>query len=151
MAACVVALGLGLAGPAAAQFPTTIGTPAGGAGYRPGFMPYNPAPLYGPGYTAPLSPFLNLLRGGDTASNYFLGVIPEQQRRANARAFGTAINQLSQQQQLQAQQGGPDADLFRPLPTTGHPIAFQNYGGYFSQPGGRRVGPSQPAQPLRRP
>lgn len=149
VSACIATLGL--AGSAAAQFPTNVGPYAGGTGYRPGFTPYNPAPLYGPGYTAPLSPFLNLLRGGDSASNYFLGVIPEQQRRANTRAFGTALGTLAQQQRSQQTQSqAADADLFTPLPTTGHPVAFQNYGGYFSQPGGRRVAPSQAAQPLRR-
>src|SRR5262249_8227827 len=99
-----------------------------------------------------LSPFLNLLRGGDTASNYYLGTIPEQQRRANAAAFGTAIQQLEQQQRQQQalQQRGPDADLFTPLPTTGHPVAFGHYGGSYSQVGGRRTAPTRPAQPLRR-
>ena len=51
-----------------------------GAGYRPN-APFSPGPAYGPGYQTQLSPFLNLLRGGDASANYFLGVVPEQQRR----------------------------------------------------------------------
>jgi hypothetical protein len=124
----------------------------GATGLRP--YPYNPAPAYGPGYQTQLSPFLNFLRGGDPASNYYLGVLPEQQRRTDARLFGTAIGVLQQRQQLQGgqQQAGPDADLFTPLPTTGHPVAFGNYGGFYQQVGGlRRTGPAQPARPLNRP
>ena len=149
-AACGVALWL--APPVAAQFPSSLG--GYGGGYRP-YIPYNPAPPYGVGYQTLLSPYLNFLRGGDPASNFYLGVIPEQQRRANTRLFGTEIGRLQQQQQLQQgqQQGAAlDADLFTPLPTTGHPVAFGNYGGYYPQVNSlRRTGPSQPAKPLNRP
>lgn len=143
--------GLWLATPAAAQLASPLG--GYGAGYRPN-APFNPSPAYGPGYQTPLSPYLNLLRGGDPSANYFLGVLPEQQRRTNARTFGTAIGGLQQQQRLdeaRQQAAGPDADLFTPLPTTGHPAAFQNLGGYYPQTGNfRRTGQTQPAQPLRR-
>ena len=64
-------------GPAAAQ----------GGGRGPGFAPGIPA---APGPM--LNPYLNLLRGGNPAANYYLGVIPEQQRRAQAAQFGGAIN-----------------------------------------------------------
>src|SRR5262245_56602670 len=39
-----------------------------------------------------LSPYLNLLRGGNPAANYYLGVVPELQRRTQAAQFGGAIN-----------------------------------------------------------
>jgi hypothetical protein len=54
----------------------------------PPLMPVRPA-------TSPsLSPYLNMLRGGNPAANYYLGVVPEQQRRANEAMFGRSINQL---------------------------------------------------------
>ena len=49
------------------------------------------------------------------------------------------------------QSAGPDADLFTPLPTTGHPVAFQNFGGYYPQVANlRRMAPTQPSRALRR-
>ena len=140
---------LGVSGPAAAQFASPLG------GYAPRMnLPYNPAPAYGPGYQTQLSPYLNFLRGGDPAANFYLGVLPEMQRRTNAAQFRGAIGSLQQQQQLQQGQqvqAGLDADLFTPLPTTGHPTVFGNYGGYFPQVNSlRRTGPSQQARPLNR-
>src|SRR5713226_1658932 len=57
--------------------------------------PYN-QPRYGVGYQPPLSPYLNLLRGGNTAANYFLGTVPEIERRQNNQLFRSALQELDQ-------------------------------------------------------
>ena len=99
-------------------------------------LPYSQVPNYRPGYTAPLSPYLNFLRGGDPASNYFLGVIPEIQRRNNAAQFRQSIDLLRQRQDLmQSQLTGPDADLITPGTLMGQiRPTFLNTGGFY-QPG----------------
>jgi hypothetical protein len=80
----------------------------------------------------PVSPWINLFRGGNPAINYYGLVRPEQQ-------YNQAINQL--QQGVQANQaalyyGDPN------LPTTGHPTRFLNYSHYFlSQGGGGNYAP----------
>src|SRR5262245_28146673 len=67
-----------------------------GAGYGTGY-PYGPrAPTVNPVGRPGLSPYLNLLRGGNPAANYYLGVVPEAERRFNARQFSTAITDLEQ-------------------------------------------------------
>jgi hypothetical protein len=86
-------------------------------------------PNYGPGYKPPLSPYLNLLRGGDQAANYFLGTIPEQQRRLNATQFATEINALDQR--TLGAVLTPEASIYQILPGTGHPTAFGTTGYYF--------------------
>jgi hypothetical protein len=91
-------------------------------------------PNYGPYYRPGLSPYLNLLRGGDPASNYYLGTVPEFQRRQDARFFRAEIGNLDAR--LAASGAAPtpeeDRDLLRPLPSTGHPTAFNNTAGYFN-------------------
>src|SRR5215467_3564741 len=68
--------------------------------------PYN-LNLFGPGLVSPynssftrpgpnLSPYLNLLRGGNPAANYYLGVVPEVERRNNAATFRAGIQDLAQ-------------------------------------------------------
>ena len=88
-----------------------------------------------------LSPYLNLLRGGNVASNYYLGTIPEQQRRANDAIFRAQIRTLETQPLIPAVTS-PE-DLFGPIPGSGHETAFLNYGGYYPQ--GARIG-----QPVNR-
>ncbi len=107
-------------------------------------------PAYGPGYRPLLSPYLNLLRGGDPASNYFLGTIPEYQRRANAQLFSQEIGALDRRLTLEAQPA-PEVRLFQPLPETGHPTAFGYTNGYFGSgspvtSGGLRGAAGLPAQ-----
>src|SRR3954453_72218 len=86
---------------------------------------YNPAaagqPMYGPGYRPGLSPYLNLLRGNDPAVNYYLGTIPEFQRRANAQAFSSAILDLEARTINPLPTLSEEEALLRPLQTTGHP------------------------------
>jgi hypothetical protein len=89
----------------------------------PGAYGNSPYP-YG---TPRLSPYLNLLRGGNTAANYFLGVVPEVERRANARLFGTEIGELARRTE-----GAAEAqDIFPRLAETGHAAVFNNVGTYF--------------------
>lgn len=51
-------------------------------------------PQYGVGLRPTLSPYLNLLRGGDTASNYYLGVRTEFQRRDDRTNLLTRTREL---------------------------------------------------------
>jgi hypothetical protein len=116
---------------------------------QPGGYPYGPprGPAYGPGYRPGLSPYLNITRGGgDPAVNYFLGTIPEFQRRANAQLFSSQIADLETRPPAVGAGGVADADLFNPLASTGHLTAFQNTAGYF--PGGARTGPGAARPPL---
>src|SRR6516165_1867128 len=94
--------------------------------------PYS-RPNYGPGYAPQLSPYLNFLRGGDPAANYFLGTLPEFQRRANAKQFGAAINALNLDLYNQAITQPLDPLLFQPLAQAGHPTVFNNTLTYFNQ------------------
>src|SRR5438874_5511852 len=97
--------------------------------------PYN-LNLFGPGLVSPynssftrpgpdLSPYLNLLRGGNRAANYYLGVVPEVERRNNAAAFSAGISDLSRRLDLTQEALGEE--LFPTLPQTGHPVQFFNY------------------------
>src|SRR5258708_2916627 len=80
---------LGLASPASAQM---LGPPR--------------VPTYGPFQRPGLSPYLNLIRNnsnnnsnffsGAAAANYFLGTVPEFQRRANAAEFSEQIGVLEE-------------------------------------------------------
>lgn len=88
-----------------------------------------PRPNYGPGYQPGISPYLNLLRNGDPAINYYLGTVPEFQRRANASFFRSALIDLDQRAT-----GGAQTDEERlaiPLAGSGHPTAFGNTSTYF--------------------
>jgi hypothetical protein len=105
--------------------------------------PYNrPSPYGGP----LLSPYLNLLRGGDQASNYYLGVIPERDRRRNDVLFRSSILDLEERTNVATT--SEEADLLRPLRSTGHVTAFGNTSTYFGQtslqlPGARPAVPQQ--------
>jgi hypothetical protein len=95
------------------------------------------APNYGPGYRPQLSPYLNLLRGGDPAANYYLGTLPEFQRRANAQQFSSEINELDRR--VFGNILTEEQRLALPLPASGHPTAFGYTGYYFggANPSGR--------------
>jgi len=91
-----------------------------GQGYRPG-----PFPSGTPG----LSPYLDLTRGGNRAANYFLGTIPEIERRRNAAQFGAAIQGLERRQRPTTEVEAEE--LVPTLPETGHPVAFGSYYPYY--------------------
>jgi len=87
---------------------------------RPGLYPYG---------TPGLSPYLDLTRGGNLAANYFLGTIPEIERRRNAARFGAAIQDLERRPTTTE----PAVDELVPtLPGTGHPVAFMSYYPYYN-------------------
>ena len=107
------------------------------------FGPPTPGGPYGPG----LSPYLNLLRGGLPAVNYYNGVLTERDRRLFQQQAGQSI--LGLEQEVGAVQPGEE-DLLPTLPGTGHPTAFGYSGSYFPQtiyPG--RYGPGGVANALR--
>src|SRR5262249_30102919 len=101
--------------------------------YYPG-VPHYSQPF---GNTTGLSPYLNLLRGGDISANYFLGVVPEFQRRANYNQLRTAIQEVD----MRAAQAETDVlDLARPLEMTGHPTGFGYYSSFYPGLGTGRPG-----------
>jgi len=103
----------------------------------------NPGGPYGPG----LSPYLNLLRGGNPAVNYYNGVLSERDRRFFQQQAGQSI--LGLEQEVGAIQPVSE-DLLPTLPGTGHPTAFGYAGSYFPQtayPG--RTGAGSVANNLR--
>jgi hypothetical protein len=109
---------------------------------------------YGSSFTRPgpnLSPYLNLLRGGNPAANYYLGVVPEVERRNNAAQFAAGINDL--RSQIEAPSQDVVQEILPTLQPTGHAIQFGNYGGFFGSSGfGTRPQGQQPpgAAPRRR-
>lgn len=108
-------------GVARAQFP-------GGGGYRPGNLGQINRPTY--------SPYLNLLRNGNsTLQNYYGLVRPELDIR-NAAA------NLQQQSLLNEANLNNYANQnnFNQVLVTGHSATFLNTGGYFLNRGGRSVG-----------
>jgi hypothetical protein len=83
-------------------------------------------PQYGPGLRPGLSPYLNLLRGGDTASNYYLGVRTEFQRRDDR------VNLLTRTRELEdrtAQIENQDENQIE-----GTPSDFGDTRAYFAAP-----------------
>ena len=99
-------------------------------------------PAYGP--TRPqLSPYLNFFRGGNPATNYYLGVVPEFDRRQNQRQFGTALQDLERRPRTPS---GENEDILPTIQETGHPTYFLNYSSYYNLPNYPFPG-STPAQP----
>src|SRR5689334_21239344 len=87
-AAISLSLLLLIANLASAQYP---GGAYPGGGIR--FGPPTPGGPYGPG----LSPYLNLLRGGPPAVNYYNGVLSERDRRMFQQQAGQSIIGLQQE------------------------------------------------------
>jgi len=100
-------------------------------------------PVYGPGYRPNLSPYLNLLRGGDPSSNYFLGTLPEFQRRSNAATFRQAIADLDA---ITAPKPEEYEEDLTPVQSGTRPYVnttggyFNNTGGYFLPATNNRAG-----------
>ena len=141
MAAAIV---MGWAGVAAAQ--PSPGYPQYGS--QPPTNPYTFGPTNPYNRTnQPLSPYLNLLRGGNPAVNYAYGVRPGT---TGGGGFGGApmFSQGAQRgaffpQQQFAQQDSPDLPTIGEgykLPPAGHPVVFNNTLGYFPSPFGQRGG-----------
>lgn len=114
----------------------------------PSVMPniYNPA-------NQPLSPYLNLLRGGNPGVNYYYGVRPGTTGGTGlgiGAPFTTpgANRPLFFPQLASAPDPAQPVDPTQPrqpgkgdvLPPAGHPTFFNNTMGYFPVPGGSRGG-----------
>ncbi len=135
LAALFVLLALGV-DPAAAQFA----------------YPFQP-PRYGPGYQTQLSPYLNMLRGGDPAANYYIGVVPEFQRREDRNRIYNSLQTMPNR--LPAPPGiTEEIDFDTPLPPTGHPTALGYTGSYLggmNQSSRTPTNPFMPRQPSNAP
>ena len=106
--------------------------------YAPAYRPGGAFGSYGRAGPA-LSPYLNLTRGGNPAANYFLGVLPELERRANQAEVGAMITNLDRRIEAPPTQPLPTTDdilggVTAGLPPTGHPAVFGNYGNYYGLP-----------------
>jgi hypothetical protein len=84
-----------------------------------------------------LSPYLNLTRGGNPAANYYLGVLPEFQRRNFEGAVLQALPGLEANAGAAAQQ--PLGGEIPVLGQTGHLTAFGAYGAYYNYPTQQRT------------
>jgi hypothetical protein len=96
----------------------------------------------------PVSPYLNLLRGGNPAANYFLGVLPEMQRREQLQQ--PVIPDITGERRP----GIDELDDFIPrLPETGHGVRFLNYGSFYqigNAPKSNLLNPlARPVMPLK--
>jgi hypothetical protein len=80
-------------------------------------------PQTGPASRPALSPYLNLLRNGSPAINYYGLVRPQQE-------FSRSLQEI--QNELHAPPGAPATpNSATSLPITGHPSRFFSHGGYF--------------------
>src|SRR5947209_2430626 len=76
-----------------------------------------------------LSPYLNLLPGGSPSANYYLGVVPERERRLDELRVNQELNDLERRG---TEPLSPDVEALVPtLPETGHPTAFMALNPYF--------------------
>lgn len=107
----------------------------------PGAMPniYNPV-------NQPLSPYLNLLRGGNPGVNYYYGVRPGTVGgtglglgapfTASGAQRALFFPQLTRPSDPEAREAGEGTVL----PPAGHPVVFNNTLGYYPSPFGTRGG-----------
>ncbi len=78
-----------------------------------------------------LSPYLDLLRGGNPAANYFLGVLPEQARRADSARLNN-FNNFNPSPLPPATFDLEESDNIKSLPPSGHVAGFGYYGSYYN-------------------
>src|SRR5262245_11908721 len=83
-------------------------------------------------YSQPaISPYLDIVRGGNPAINYYNGTLTEIDRRQNAiqqQFMQGQVNQLQQQATTLLE----EQDFIPALSQTGHAAGFQVYGSYFT-------------------
>lgn len=106
---------------------------------------YNPNPPISAPYSRPaLSPYFNLLRGGDPAANYYLGVLTEYDRRFRESQIG--LPRTGPTFLPQGVDYAPDeADVpVRKLSPSGHAAGFMIYQGYYAMPYNRPYLPYNP-------
>ncbi len=99
------------------------------------------------GNSPTISPYINLLRGGNTGLNYYGLVRPQQDFAMQNQQLGQGIQSLQLQQMQQMQQGSQmqmngGSYGYSQLGMTGHPVIFNSFGngqfsgGYFGTGGG---------------
>jgi hypothetical protein len=112
-------------------------------------MGYSPLGRQAQGYGSRpnLSPYLNLLRGGSQAANYFIGVRPEMQRRQQALQFGLQIDDLNARTAGRPEEFPPPPDKV----TSGTYSYLANTGPYFNNTGAFFPTPGRPINSLQRP
>jgi hypothetical protein len=109
----------------------------------PNYLRGGPPPYYRP---PPVSPYLDILRGGSPATGYYLGTRSEFDRLATQAQYGSAILGLERRVgELQE----AEEDLSPTLPSTGHVAYFNTTSGYFNTGYSPRTTPTTPQQ--RRP
>jgi hypothetical protein len=109
---------------------------------------YQP-PLPGQRNRPLLSPYLNLIRNfGDPAINYYLGTLPEQQRRQNDFFFRRELNTL--ETRIRPEEEKPGEEPVGP-PPTGQPSSFVNTQKRFNDTAGYFPPVALPPTPGRRP
>lgn len=106
---------------------------------------FSPNPPISAPYSRPaLSPYLNLLRGGDPAANYYLGVMTEYDRRYRESRIGVPTFE-SPQIVDPFLDDRSDLELRdRTLPPTGHTAGFMIYNSFFNLPNQRAFIPYNP-------
>jgi hypothetical protein len=126
---CLLTVGIA-SSPADAQFPYAPGAgyqPGGQFGYQPGYGQVPNPGAYLPNFynpqNQPLSPYLNLLRGGNPAVNYYYGVRPGTPAGGMMPYGNTMFNSIF----------GP---RYQYLPQASMPL---DPGGEAFEPGGREV------------
>ena len=106
---------------------------------------FNPKPVISAPYSRPaLSPYLNLLRGGSPAANYYLGVLTEYDRRFRESGIGMPTEQQPYLDPVLDDRADLDV-RDRQLPPTGHQAGFMIYNSYFRLPNQRAYIPYNPA------
>jgi hypothetical protein len=107
---------------------------------------FNPNPPIGAPYSRPaLSPYLNLLRGGDPAANYYLGVLTEYDRRYQLTKPLVVTEPLRLDPYPTVDDRSDVDTQFRQLPPTGHQAGFMIYNSYYRMPNQRSFIPYQPS------
>lgn len=153
----IVAAVFGTAGIASAQFGSPygyggyggygLGGPGpGGFGYSGGYSNVQPN-IYNP-QNQPLSPYLNLLRGGNAGVNYYYGVRPGTMGGFGQGGIGAPFTAFGGNRPLFFPQLASAPDPIQPrevgagdvLPPAGHAVMFNNTMGYFPSPFGQRGG-----------
>ena len=93
------------------------------------------------GNSPTISPYINLLRGGNTGLNYYGLVRPQQDFALQNQQLGQGIQSLQMQQGSQLQMNSGSYG-YSQLGMTGHPVIFNSFGngqfsgGYFGMGGG---------------
>jgi hypothetical protein len=100
-------------------------------------------PRYGPGWSTPMSPYLNLLVPGNTAVNYYTLVQPLEQARQYRNVLGQTLQGIVTQ--LPPPPGiVPGQEFNAPMMAAGHPTAFGYTGTYFGNIAGQSITTAMP-------